>query len=180
MKTRAVFVSRKDWWAVLARILEAVEGCSHVGVFHPMSDGSYMVSDMTGGGFRIRPASEWLKHYKIIADLSIEIPHLQDNYLNSLLLVDDIAYKFSPTIYKTKYSRGQLFWDALEILTQWFGANEWKKTVNGKRRQVCSEWVARYFDAYGLWKSDKYFDMVTLKDCFRSLKEVAYKVEGDL
>jgi hypothetical protein len=180
MVVKTVFASRKSWWALGARVLDLVEGCSHVGIFHPMSNGDYMVSDMTGDGFNLRPQREWLKKYKIRAVVHTQIPNPNESWANSLVLLDHISLKFGADIYKLQYAHAQLFWDALEIVTQWFGGPEWKLYLNGKRKQVCSEWAARYHDAFGLWSGDKHFDLITLKDCYNGLKKIAIKVEGDL
>lgn len=179
MRTKCIFVTRKSFWAIGAKILNMVDGCSHTGILHPVK-GDWFVSDMTGDGFKITRYEDWVKKYRVEAILTINIENDFVSYPDTLKLIDDIALDFGPDIFKTKYAHGQLFWDGLEIIAQWFGAKEFAVKVNGKRRQVCSEWVARYYDNYGLWKGDKHFDVITLKDAYRGLCKVAAHREGEL
>lgn len=178
MRTITAFVVRKSKWALFAKVLQAVEGFSHVGVLHPMQNGMWFVSDMTGDGFRITEYSKWKERYHIKALVHIEIPYSKNPvFKNGLELIDRLTLDHGPDIFKMKYGHAQLFWDGLEIVSQWFGAKEWNLWINGKRRQVCSEWAARFYAGHGLWRGDKNFDMVTLRDCFNGLKKVARKVE---
>lgn len=174
MRTVAVFVNRTDWWALFAKVLTAVEGCSHCAILHPMEDGTYMVSDLTGKGFKLTPYAEWVKHYKMVASYPITIENNIKAYKNVIELIQDLHIDLDIGVIKG-YSQFQILLDAFEIISKWVGIGQFKFNVDRRTYQVCSEWVARYYNGYNKWPGDKYFDLVTLRDCRIELEKVKDK-----
>jgi hypothetical protein len=177
MRTIAVFVNRNAWWAWFAKLLTKVEGCSHCAVVHPMTDGSYFVSDMTGKGFALTPYEEWIKHYTYVASYPITIENNLKTYDTVNDLLNDLIIDLEVTEIQG-YSQFQILLDAFEVISKWIGLGNFKFNVDRKTYQVCSEWVARYYDRYHKWPGDKYFDLVTLRDCRQQLSKICETNKG--
>ena len=174
MRTDCVFSIRKGF-APLSWILRIFQkGKSHCAVVHYLPT-KKIVSEFVGSGFRVILFEEWLKHNKVISVYRIDIADSDvyqsiDDVKNDL--IEDHNVKSGQ-----KYAHFELFYAGVEVVLGWIGIPELKISTNGANAQICSEWVARFYDKFGKWKGDKFFDVVTITECEEEIKKVGLKYD---
>lgn len=174
MLTVAVFATRKGFYP-LAWILKLFQGKSHCAIIHFLSDGRKVVSEMVGHGFQLVLFDEWIKGYRINSRYYIRIESSGD-HSELMSTIDDLRsriIKDHGVTSSTKYAHFQLLLSGIEVIAGWLRLPELAITMNGSKMQICTEWLARFYDRYGLWKGDRFFDIISITECENEIKKVA-------